>query len=226
MYSFHDLEPVCCPCLVLTVASWPAYRFLRRQVRWSGSPISLRIFQFAVIRTAKGFGIVNKAEVDVFFWNSVAFLMTQRMLAIGSLVPLLFLNPAWSGSSWFTYYWSLAWRILSITLLVWRLFKSKVGNRHEGRSQKSHSCLPEKGPHAALLLHFHQVITGGHLHWAGCTFIARQTSESDWFCRAQRYSQWFCLFQGNDVEDYEWKTWDKAVTPTENENKTTNQNQF
>ena len=32
------------PCLVLTVASWPAYRFLRKQVRWSGIPISLRIF--------------------------------------------------------------------------------------------------------------------------------------------------------------------------------------
>jgi len=32
------------PCLVLTVASWPAYRYLRRQVRWSGIPISLRIF--------------------------------------------------------------------------------------------------------------------------------------------------------------------------------------
>ena len=30
------------PCLVLTVASWPAYRFLRSQVRWSGIPISLR----------------------------------------------------------------------------------------------------------------------------------------------------------------------------------------
>ena len=28
------------PCLVLTIASWPAYRFLRRQVRWSGIPIS------------------------------------------------------------------------------------------------------------------------------------------------------------------------------------------
>ena len=27
------------PCPVLTVASWPAYRFLRRQVRWSGIPI-------------------------------------------------------------------------------------------------------------------------------------------------------------------------------------------
>ena len=32
------------PCLVLTVASWSAYRFLRRQVRWSGIPISWRIF--------------------------------------------------------------------------------------------------------------------------------------------------------------------------------------
>ena len=32
------------PCPVLTVASWPAYSFLRRQVRWSGIPISFRIF--------------------------------------------------------------------------------------------------------------------------------------------------------------------------------------
>ena len=29
------------PRPVLTVASWPAYRFLKRQVRWSGIPISL-----------------------------------------------------------------------------------------------------------------------------------------------------------------------------------------
>ena len=34
-------------------------------------------------------------------------------------LPLPFLNPACtSGSSWFTYCWSLAWRILSITLLA------------------------------------------------------------------------------------------------------------
>ena len=32
------------PCLVLTIACWPAYEFLRRQVRWSGIPISWRIF--------------------------------------------------------------------------------------------------------------------------------------------------------------------------------------
>ena len=43
MYSFSYLEPVCFPCPVLTVASWPAYRFLKRQVRWSGILISFRI---------------------------------------------------------------------------------------------------------------------------------------------------------------------------------------
>ena len=32
------------PCPVLIIASWPAYRFLKRQVRWSGIPISFRIF--------------------------------------------------------------------------------------------------------------------------------------------------------------------------------------
>ena len=61
------------PCLVLTVASWPAYIFLKRQVRWSGIPISWRIFQFVVIHTVKGFGIVNKAEVDVFLEISCFF---------------------------------------------------------------------------------------------------------------------------------------------------------
>jgi len=41
------------------------------------------------------------------------------MLAIWSLVPLPFLKPAWRfGSSRFTYCWSLAWRMLSVTLLA------------------------------------------------------------------------------------------------------------
>ena len=44
--------------------------------------------------------------------------MMQQILAIWSLVLLPFLNPACtSGSSWFTDCQSLAWRILSITLL-------------------------------------------------------------------------------------------------------------
>ena len=53
------------PCPVLTVASWPVYRFLNRQVRWSGVPTSQNFPQFIVIHTVKGFDVVNKAEVDV-----------------------------------------------------------------------------------------------------------------------------------------------------------------
>ena len=37
------------------------------------SPSTLRIFQFVVIHTVKGFGIVNKAEVDVFLEFSCFF---------------------------------------------------------------------------------------------------------------------------------------------------------
>ena len=61
------------PCPVLTVASWPAYRFLKRQVRWSGIPIFQNFPQFVVIHIVKGFGIVNKAEIDVFLEHSCFF---------------------------------------------------------------------------------------------------------------------------------------------------------
>ena len=40
---FRILNKSVVPCPVLTVASWSAYRFLRRQVRWSGIPIYFRI---------------------------------------------------------------------------------------------------------------------------------------------------------------------------------------
>ena len=65
--------------------------------------------QCVVIYTVKGFSVVNNAEVNVFFfWNYLAFPMIHWMLAIRSLVPLPFLNPAWtSGNTWFTYCWNL-----------------------------------------------------------------------------------------------------------------------
>ena len=61
------------PCLVLTVASWPAYRILRRHVVvWYSHP--LKYFpQFAVIYTVKGSGIISKAEVDAFLEFSCFF---------------------------------------------------------------------------------------------------------------------------------------------------------
>ena len=39
-----ELKGTVDPCPVLTVTSWPAYCFLKSPVRWSGIPISLRIF--------------------------------------------------------------------------------------------------------------------------------------------------------------------------------------
>ena len=85
------------PCPVLTAASWPAYRFLKRLVRYSY--VFKNFPEFVVIHTVKGFGIVNKAEVDIFLEFS-CFLLIQRMLAIWSMVRLPFLNPGWtSGSS-------------------------------------------------------------------------------------------------------------------------------
>ena len=73
------------PYPVLTVASWPAYRFLRRQTRWSYTPNCLRIFHRFVIHT------VHEADVDVFL-ELPCFSVIQWILAIWSLVPLLFLS--------------------------------------------------------------------------------------------------------------------------------------
>ena len=76
------------PCPVLTVASWPAWRFLRRQVKWYGIPL----FQnFSVCCDPhKGFSIVNEAEVDVFLEFSCFF---YGPLDVGNLI---------SGSSAFS----------------------------------------------------------------------------------------------------------------------------
>ena len=69
------------PCPVLTVASWPAHRFLRRQIRWSHL---LKNFpQFVVIYTAKSTGIANKAEIDVFLELSLFF---DDPMDVGNLI--------------------------------------------------------------------------------------------------------------------------------------------
>ena len=93
------------PCPVLTVASWPAYRFLRRQVRWSGIPNFLRIFQFVVIHTVKGFHVVNEAEVDVFL-EFLCFLYDP--MDVGNLI---------SGSSDFSKPSLYIWKFLIQVLL-------------------------------------------------------------------------------------------------------------
>ena len=71
------------PCPILTVASWPAYRFLRRQVRWSSSPIFWRIFQVCCDTNSQRRWCSQWSRGRfVFSWNSLAFSMIQWMLAI------------------------------------------------------------------------------------------------------------------------------------------------
>ena len=65
-YSFPSLEPVCCSMSSSNCGFGLAYRFLRSLIRWYGIFISLKIFQFIVIHTVKGFGVVNEAELDVY----------------------------------------------------------------------------------------------------------------------------------------------------------------
>ena len=75
-----QLRTVHCFLKVLTVVSGPTYRFLRRQVRWSGIPDLFKNFPVCC-DPHKGSSIVNETEVD-FGGNLLAFSMIQQMLAI------------------------------------------------------------------------------------------------------------------------------------------------
>ena len=113
------MEPVCCSMSSSNYCFLTCIQVSQEagQVVWY-SHLFKNVPQFVLTHTVKGFGVVIKAEVDVFLEFS-CFFFIQQMLAIWSLVPLPFLNLAWtSGSSRFMYCWSLAWRILSITLLA------------------------------------------------------------------------------------------------------------
>ena len=74
-------------------------------------------FPQVVIHEIKGLSIVKEAEVDVFL--KLTCFLHDLTNAGNLIIPLPFLIPdCTSGSSWFTYCLSLAWRILSITLLA------------------------------------------------------------------------------------------------------------
>ena len=120
MYSFPDLEQLCFSMSSSNSCFLTCIQISQEagQVVWY-SHLFKSFPQFVVIHTVKGFVVVNKAEVETFielscFVNDPA---DDGDLISGCSAFLHF--PAWtSGSSQFTYCWSLAWRILSITLLA------------------------------------------------------------------------------------------------------------
>ena len=119
-------------CPVLTVASWPAFRFQESgKVVWYS--YLLRNFpQFVVIHTVKGFGIINKAEIDIFlelscFFDdpvdvgnlisgSSAFSKTSLNFWKSSLHVLL--NP---GLEYFKHYFTSVWDECNC-VVVWAFF--------------------------------------------------------------------------------------------------------
>ena len=70
-----------------------------------------------LIHTVKGFSVVNEAEVDIFLELPCFLYDPMNIRNLISLLPL-WNTACTSRSSWFTYCWSLAWRILSITLVA------------------------------------------------------------------------------------------------------------
>ena len=119
------------PCPVLTVASWPTYRFNRRQVRWSGIPISFKNSpHFVAIHTVKGFSVVNEAEVfsgilllfddptDVVNLISGSSAFSKFSLNIWKFTVHILLKP---GLENFEHYFTSMWNECNYAV-VWTLF--------------------------------------------------------------------------------------------------------
>ena len=84
-------------CPILTAASWPPYRFLRRQVRWSGIHISWRIFHSLLWSTALNIPLICL----IFLKRSLAF-------------PILLFS-----SIFYFFHWLLRKAFLSLLVILW-----------------------------------------------------------------------------------------------------------
>ena len=84
MYSFPDLEPVCCSMSGFNCCFLSCIQISQEagQVVWY-SHLFQNFPQFVVIHTVKGFGIVSKAQVDVFLELSCFF---DDPMDVGNLI--------------------------------------------------------------------------------------------------------------------------------------------
>ena len=134
MYSFPDLEPVysssCCFMICIYISQEAS------QVVWY-SHLFKNFPQFVVIHTVKGFGIVNKAEVDVFVELSCFFddpmdvgnlmsgstAFSNFSLNIWKFMVHVLLKPGlqnfehYFASVWAGYNWAVLWPFFGIAFL-------------------------------------------------------------------------------------------------------------
>ena len=106
MYSFPHLEPVCCSMSSSNYCFLTCIQISQKagQVVWY-SHLFQNFPQFVVIYTVKSFGVINKAEVDVFLELSCFFKVPTD---VGNLI---------SGSSAFSKSSSNIWKFMVHVLL-------------------------------------------------------------------------------------------------------------
>ena len=119
MYSFPHLKPVCCSMSSFNCCFLTCIEISQEagQVVWY-SHLLKNFPQFVVIYTVRGFGVVSKAEVDVFLELSWFF---DDPADVGNLLSC---SSTFSKSS--LNFWKFlvqvllkpAWRLLSTTLLA------------------------------------------------------------------------------------------------------------
>ena len=133
MYSFSYLEPVCCSMSSSNCCFLTCIQISQEvgQVVWY-SHLLKNFPQFIVIHTVKGFGIVNKAEIDVFLEFSCFFddpmdvgnlisgssVFSKSSLNIWNFMVHILLKP---GLENFEHYFASVWDECKCTV-VWAFF--------------------------------------------------------------------------------------------------------
>ena len=77
------------PCPVLTVASWPAYRFLKRQVRWSAFP---SLEEFSTVYSCNQMNKINN-------FKNIKINKMGNVSTIPVESPLMYILDKWSDYS-------------------------------------------------------------------------------------------------------------------------------
>ena len=143
MYFFPDLEPIYCSMSTANSCFLTCIQISQEagQVVWY-SHLFQNFPQFVVIHTVKGFGIVNKAEIDIFlelscFFNdpsdvgsliSGSSAFSKTSLNIGKFAVYVLLKP---GLKNFEHYFSSVWDEGNC-VVVWAFFDiAFLWNRNE-----------------------------------------------------------------------------------------------
>src|SRR5574337_1251083 len=140
MYSFSYLEPVCCSmsssnCCFLTCIQISQEA---DQVVWY-SHLFHNFPQFIVIHTVKGFGVVNKAEIDVFLKLSCFF---HDPADVGNLISSSSAFPKTSLNIWKFIRRARSGR----RRLPCPKLRAASGSRDENRRRKAHGRRPDSKP--------------------------------------------------------------------------------